>query len=204
MKPINQTKLILASESPRRKQLLEQAGVDFTIVPADINENVHLELEPSEHVTKLSELKAIHVAEKYPEKWVLAADTIVAANGKMLGKPQNRAKALLMLSELSNYTHQVYTGFCITNLEKKIHYSSVVKTDVTFKALTKNEIDWYLDTPEPYDKAGSYAIQGTGSFFVRKIDGSFTNVVGLPVCEVVEVLKKYNIINYGQNDEKQN
>ncbi|MBF0468166.1 MAG: septum formation inhibitor Maf [Desulfamplus sp.] len=202
---ITKKNLILASQSPRRKELLEQAGVDFKIVPANIEEIIGAFERAEDYVMRLSREKALHVAQKYPGEWVIGADTTVVMGDAILEKPLSEDDARKMLETLSGRSHIVYTGFTIcrkTDLagrdsgiqaEEKLITSSV-RTDVLFKTLTASEIDWYIGTGEPFDKAGSYAIQGLGTFMVRSINGSYSNVVGLPVCEVMEILAKEGII----------
>ncbi|MBT8356532.1 MAG: septum formation inhibitor Maf [Desulfobacterales bacterium] len=180
--------LILASSSPRRKYLLKQAGLDFTVIPSNFDENSVSLTTPETYVKVLAEAKATDVSVSYPDSWIIGADTIVVIDGKILGKPDSKDHARTMLKSLSGKTHQVYTGYCICCSGKERSFSNTVKTDVLFKKLSDNEIEWYINTPEPFDKAGAYAIQGLGTFIVRSIKGSYTNVVGLPVCEVIEFL----------------
>jgi septum formation protein len=188
------SKLILASQSPRRKYLLAQAGLVFEVIPSQIDENC-LPLDvPFRYVSNLSKAKAEEVARRYPNSWVIGADTIVLMNNKILGKPENKQTARTMLRSLSGQTHQVYTGFTICCVAQNKHYTDVVCTDVTFKRLKISEIEWYIHTNEPFDKAGAYAIQGVGTFLVKHIKGSYTNVVGLPVCEVIEYLIQEGVI----------
>ena len=129
-----------------------------------------------------------------PRSWVLGADTIVAVDGRTLGKPGSAQEARQMLQRLSGKTHQVYTGFCLVHHRDARCIIDKAKTDVVFKSLTPREIDWYIRTGEPFDKAGAYAIQGLGTFLVRRINGSYTNVVGLPVCEVLEILLREGVM----------
>ncbi|MCG6973967.1 MAG: Maf family protein [Desulfobacterales bacterium] len=187
--------LILASKSPRRRYLLEQAGLKFSVMPSNIDETKIPLSSPETYVRILSEAKADSVSQKYPDKWIIGADTIVLSNGKILGKPQSEDDARIMLEQLSGQTHQVLTGYAIVCRAKNRKFSATVKTDVLFKHLTDKEIQWYIQTKEPFGKAGSYAIQGIGSFLVKSICGSYTNVVGLPVCEVIEFLIKEEIIH---------
>ena len=187
--------LILASKSPRRRYLLEQAGLKFSVMPSDIDETKIPLSSPETYVQILSEAKAASVSEKYPDKWVIGADTIVLNYGKILGKPQSEDDARTMLEQLSGQIHQVLTGYAVVCRAKNRKFSETVKTDVLFKHLTDEEIQWYIQTREPFGKAGSYAIQGIGSFLVKSICGSYTNVVGLPVCEVIEFLIKEEIIH---------
>ncbi|MGA9175982.1 MAG: Maf family protein [Desulfobacterales bacterium] len=186
--------LILASKSPRRRYLLEQAGLKFSVIPSNIDETRIPPSSPETYVRILSEAKADDISKKYPEKWVIGADTIVLNNGNILGKPESRDDARTMLKQLSGQTHQVLTGYAICCKAKNRMFSETVKTDVLFKHLTHEEIEWYIHTKEPFDKAGSYAIQGLGTFLVKSVHGSYTNVVGLPVCEVIEFLLKEGVI----------
>ncbi|MEJ2658025.1 MAG: Maf family protein [Desulfobacterales bacterium] len=190
--------LILASTSPRRRSLLEQAGLKFSVIPSNIDENKIPLAEPETYARILSEAKADSVSQKYPNKWVIGADTIVLKNGTILGKPETMDDARSMLKQLSGQTHQVLTGYAIVCKAKNKKFSETIKTDVLFKQLTDEEIEWYIRTKEPFDKAGSYAIQGLGTFLVKSIHGSYTNVVGLPVCEIIEFLIKEGIIHIGE------
>lgn len=194
MESINTEKLILASQSPRRKELLEQIGIKLEICPSDINEDTVLIKNPDEYVKELSFLKAKDISASFPESWILGADTIVVIQDQMLGKPQTETHAIEMLNKLNNCEHSVYTGFCILNQKEDIIIKQCVETKVCFKNLTSREILWYVKTGEPFDKAGAYAIQGIGTFLVKHIFGSYSNVVGLPVCEVVETLMNLKII----------
>lgn len=186
--------LILASKSPRRRYLLEQVGLTFSVVPSTLDES-SIPVGPiEEHVRMLAEAKAAEVAGLHPESWVIGADTLVVINGAILGKPDTEAEARQMLRTLSDATHRVLTGYCICCRAAKHSFSETVETKVMFKMLSEAEIDWYLSTDEPFDKAGAYAVQGLGSFLVKRIEGSYTNVVGLPVCEVMEYLLKQGVV----------
>lgn len=191
----NDPVLILASKSPRRRYLLEQAGLAFYVIPSDIDETAVSISSPESYVRVLSEAKADNIAGKYPEKWVIGADTIVLKDGVILEKPRSRAEARVMLKKLSGEIHFVFTGYAICCKTKNRKFSETIKTEVLFKNLTDEEIEWYIHTEEPFDKAGAYAIQGLGTFLVKSINGSYTNVVGLPVCEVVEFLIKEGVID---------
>ena len=186
--------LILASQSPRRKYLLEQAGLTFRVMPSRIDESKRPLSAPGDYVQSLAIAKAEDVARLHPDSWVLGADTIVAVDARMLGKPKSAQEARIMLRRLSGKTHQVFTGFCLCRQRTARRVADTVRTEVTFKALTDQELDWYISTGEPFDKAGAYAIQGLGTFLVRRINGSYTNVVGLPVCEVVEILIREGVM----------
>ncbi len=186
--------LILASKSPRRSDLLEQAGLTFSIIPSDFDESSVTMSDPESYVRTLAKSKAIDISKKHPESWVLGADTVVLIDDSILGKPASKAEARSMLKQLSGQTHQVITGYCLCCQTKNDIISETVKTDVRFKTLRDAEIEWYIQTGEPFDKAGAYAIQGIGTFLVKRINGSYTNVVGLPVCEVIEFLIKQGIM----------
>ncbi len=197
MNYINREKIILASKSPRRKILLEQIGINIEILPSDIDEKKVSVKNPVAYAQELAELKAGSVAASYPDKWIIGADTIVVLQNKIMGKPESKAEAISMLNSLNNREHDVITAFCICNHKKGFMVTESITTRVYFKNMEREEINWYADTHEPFDKAGGYGIQGIGSFIVKKITGSYSNVVGLPVCEVVEALKKLNLIKLG-------
>ena len=191
-------RLILASESPRRYELLMQMGLDFEVIPSKIFEGFVQAESPKDHVIRLAEAKAREVASKYPDRWVVAADTIVCINGSILGKPQGREEAVEMLRRLSGQDHRVLTGFSVCHSRRGESDREVVQTGVRMKPLTSAEIDWYVGTGEPYDKAGGYAIQGIGSFMIESIQGSYTNVVGLPLCELIQMLNRLGAITFSE------
>jgi septum formation protein len=193
-RPHNRCRLILASKSPRRKHLLEQAGLKFSVIPSDFAEDSVTLSDPVSYVRELAEFKALDISQKHPDSWVIGADTIVLSDNHVLGKPGSKDEARQMLKRLSGNKHQVLTGYCICCMGKEQLFSETVHTEVRFKMLRPEEIDWYIETGEPLDKAGAYAIQGIGSFLVSSIDGSYTNVVGLPVCEVMEYLINQGVI----------
>jgi septum formation protein len=193
--PDDRPDLILASNSPRRRYLLEQAGLKFSVIPSEVDESSVTLSDPESYVRKLAELKAIDISKKHPESWVIGADTIVLIGGKILGKPGSKAEARSMLRHLSGKTHQVLTGYCLCCTTQNRIFSETVKTDVLFKMFSDAEIEWYIQTPEPFDKAGGYAIQGIGAFLVKSINGSYTNVVGLPVCEVISFLIDEGVVD---------
>ena len=180
--------IILASKSPRRRYLLEQAGLQFSVIPSSFDENTITMTEPESYARILAESKANVIADAYPDHWVIGADTIVLIDNDILGKPRSDLEARNMLRRLSANTHRVLTGYCICCKNRDRFFSETVSTDVCFKNLSEEEIEWYIQSGEPFDKAGSYAIQGLGTFLVKRINGSYTNVVGLPVCEIVEFL----------------
>ncbi len=182
-------KLILASGSPRRKEFLDKAGLTFEIITSDYVEDMTLSLPPTELVKFLSHGKALPVAKDHPEATVLSADTIVVCNGAILGKPHTEENARKMLRHLSGTEHSVFTGFTVIHIEDNKSHLQAVETKILFKELSDEEIDEYIATGDPLDKAGAYAIQKVGDKFVEKIDGSFSNVVGLPIEEVLAVLR---------------
>ena len=187
-------RLVLASASPRRAEMLKLLGVDFERLPGDIDETFLEGETPREHVLRLSEGKAALAARGRPDAWVLGADTIVVVAGEVLGKPGSPAEAKAMLEKLSGREHEVLTGFAIIRQDLGIRVHEVVRSTVLFREISGDEMAWYTGTSEPYDKAGAYAVQGMGACFVREIRGSFSNVVGLPLCEVFEALKRVNAI----------
>lgn len=192
--------IILGSSSPRRVELLKYLGLKIDQISPDIDENLTDIKDPKEFVRTLSLEKAKHIISSYPnlnleQKILLTADTIVVLEQKIIGKPRNKANAIEILKELSNKTHTVYTSVSYTYLDSnsnKQHDNTLCETQVTFNELDDREIDTYTDTKEPYDKAGCYAIQGSGAFMIREINGSFTNVMGLPLAETANKLKKLN------------
>lgn len=189
-----QGRLILASKSPRRRYLLTQAGLKFEVLPSGFDESSVPFNDPADYVRTLSRAKAADIAHRHPDSWVIGADTIVIIDGHMLGKPKGRDAARAMLSQLSGQTHQVFTGYTLCCAEADKWFTDVARTDVTFKVLSADEIEWYIHTDEPFDKAGAYAIQGLGTFLVKGVNGSYTNVVGLPVCEVIELLIREGVV----------
>jgi len=193
--PIISEPIILASQSPRRRRLLEAAGLAFRVIPSQVREEDFEAVDPLIYTGTLAEAKARDVAKKHPESWVIGADSIVLIDGKILEKPASISDARRMMELLSGKTHQVLTGYAIVHAGDAQAFSDVETTEVTFKPLTFEEIEWYIQTPEPYDKAGGYAIQGLGSFMVKQIKGSYTNVVGLPVCEVLDQLYRMGVIS---------
>ena len=192
--PHDRLRLILASKSPRRSDLLEQAGLTFSVIPSDIDESTVAISAPDVYVRSLAEAKAVDISQKHPASWVIGADTIVLIDRKILGKPGSREEARDMLRRLSGNTHQVLTGYCICCKQKNRLFSETIFTEVRFKKLNDAEIEWYVQTGEPFDKAGGYAIQGVGAFLVKSINGSYTNVVGLPLCEVMSFLIAEGVI----------
>lgn len=181
--------IILASGSPRRKELLTQAGVPFEVIVSNVDESERRGESARQMVLRLAKAKAAHVAQANPGRIVLAADTTVAQDGKVLGKPENAKAAHAMLRRLSGKTHEVLTAFCVMHADGRAT-SAVVKTVVSFRQLNEQDIARYVATNEPMDKAGAYGIQGLGAACVDTVRGSYTNVVGLPVKEVLAALSK--------------
>ncbi len=183
---------ILASGSPRRRELLGQIGITgFTVLPADVDETIAPGTPPDQAVLELSRRKAAAVAETHPDALILAADTVVALGDNILGKPHDRSEAQGMLRALSGKVHRVYTGF---TLRAPGHTESgVEETEVTFRALSDGEIDAYIATGEPMDKAGAYGIQGKGALLVQGIRGDYFNVMGLPLCRLGMALKNFGL-----------
>ena len=186
---------ILASKSPRRKELLKNIGLDVQIFPANVDESALKDLPPEKMVQQLAMLKASHVAHTFNcEVYVIGADTVVVLDGEVFGKPHNIEEAVGMLSRLSGKTHSVYTGYCVINTKTNTAVSKCEKTEVTFRKLSEKEIMAYVKTREPMDKAGAYGIQEKGSIFIEKINGDYFNVVGLPVCALSKMLaEEFNI-----------
>jgi septum formation protein len=185
----NHGSIILASASPRRTELMALAGIEFSVVPADICEDALPDEAPADHVLRLSREKADAVATTTDGRFFIGADTIVVLDGAILGKPVSATDAMRMLSGLSGRDHEVITGFTVFDKISGVHISRAVCTEVTFKELEEKEIAAYIATGCPMDKAGAYAIQGGAVHFVRSINGSYTNVIGLPMTELYEVLQ---------------
>lgn len=182
-------KIILASNSPRRKELLSEAKIDFEVIKSDVVEMLDKSKSVLENVKNLAKLKCLDVYNNNQERIVLAADTIVVFGNKIFGKPVDRTDAFKMLKMLSGNTHEVITGVCVaSSICVDVDYEI---SNVTFKELSDEEIWEYIDTNEPMDKAGSYAIQGIGSKFVLSYTGEFDNIVGLPMKLVLKMLKKH-------------
>jgi septum formation protein len=186
-------RLILASSSPRRKELLENLRLNFEISSSDADESFSETLSPADAVMELASRKSGTVAQNFPDCFVIGSDTVVVHDGMILGKPESGQEALKMLKKLSGDTHSVYTGVSIISPEKETRFYE--KTDVTFWELSDEEIDTYIKSGEPFDKAGGYGIQGFGSMLVKEISGDYYTVVGLPVSRLIRELRKigYNL-----------
>lgn len=181
-------RLVLASASPRRADLLRAAGIPFDVFPVDIDESFRRGEKPEHAVARLAQAKAVAALASHPEAVVLGADTTVVARGEPLAKPADAADAARMLRLLSGRTHEVLTGICLSCKDRRLVH--VEPTRVRMAQLGDSEIDWYVSTGEPFDKAGGYAVQGLASRFIEGIDGSYSNVVGLPISSVYELLKE--------------
>jgi septum formation protein len=181
--------IILASKSPRREQLLKEAGIEFVICPSDIDESMDLNLSPEEIVMDLAKQKALAVSLKYPKDIVIGADTIVVLQKKILGKPKDEEDAYQMLKTLSGVTHQVFTGVTLVTEGKSETFFSESK--VTMKPFSHERISKYVESLEPMDKAGAYAIQGLGSELVEKYEGDFFTIMGLPISQLLLKLKAF-------------
>jgi septum formation protein len=181
--------IVLASQSPRRKQLLEWAEVNFEIIVEPTDETYPDNLDPCNVAIYIATQKAAAVKNKAPDKIIIAADTIVVLNNEIIGKPKDRQDAVQILSKLSGSHHQVITGVSIWNKSTEVSFSDL--TDVEFHYLTQSQIEFYVDKYKPYDKAGAYAIQEwIGVVGIKTIRGDFYNVMGLPVSRVVQALEK--------------
>jgi septum formation protein len=181
-------RLVLASASPRRADLLRAAGIPFDVCPVDVDEHFLLGEKPEHAVARLAEAKATAAAAVHHEAVVLGADTTVVVSGESLAKPADAEDAARMLRLLSGRTHEVLTGVCVCYQGRRLVH--VEHTRVRMAQLGASEVAWYVSTGEPFDKAGGYAVQGLASRFIEGIDGSYSNVVGLPISSVYELLKE--------------
>lgn len=191
-------RIILASASPRRKMLLEQIGLEFEVVSSNVDETVANKKVPAEVVKELAFRKAKAVSnfmsgDGTSDKFIIGADTIVVKDGAVLGKPENEAEARQMLSMLKDSWHEVLTGLSIIRVTNGQAVTDYERTRVKMKDLTDSEIQAYINSGEPKDKAGAYGIQGKGALLVEKIEGCYFNVVGLPIFRLVEMLKSFGI-----------
>lgn len=188
------TEFVLASASPRRKELLEKMGLQFSIVVSEADEStVSRDIPVNLYVQELALLKASATAKtmlRNKKALIIAADTIVTLDGEILGKPDGEDGAKKMLSSLSGRTHEVYTGYCVMRISDGKTVCNSVKTEVKFKTLTEQKIRSYIESGEPMDKAGAYGIQGLGSMLIEKINGDYFNVVGLPVSALADTLEE--------------
>lgn len=188
-----QKNIILASASPRRKEIFSKTGLKFKIDAGDYEEDMSLDLMPHELARFLSLKKAEAVAGKYKNVLIIAADTFIVYRGRLLGKPHTEEEARRMLTMLNGKAHSVITGFSVLDVDTNKAVSRSVATKVYFKKMTIKEMDAYVRTREPLDKAGAYAIQELGAVLVKKIEGDYFNVVGLPLSALVDCLKKFGV-----------
>ena len=186
-------KIILASTSPRRKEILSLIGIKFQTVASNYEEDMELKMKPTELAKFLSKGKAQALARKYPKHIIIGADTFVVLNNKLLGKPTSKSDAKRMLTQISGKKLTIITGFTIINTESNKSISKAVQTKAYIKKLTPTEIDNYIKTKEPLDKAGAFAIQGIGSMLIKKIEGDFFSAVGIPLFSLAQELKKFGI-----------
>ena len=183
---IDRFKILLASSSPRRKEILEMVRAKVRVLPSNAEESIYP--TPEETAIKNAEFKVLAVKDKAePDEIILAADTIVVFNGKVLGKPSNKQEAIEFLKKLSSNYHTVITGFALLFPDGKL-VSGLEKTEVKFKRMSLKEIEWYVETGEPMDKAGAYGIQGIGAIFIERIEGDYFNVMGLPIGKIYDIL----------------
>jgi len=196
MKLLTKGSFILASASPRRMELLAGWGLSFNSVPSGVDESLRHGETPRKYVKRISLAKAAAVAEIYPDAWVLGADTIVSIDNQILGKPDDKGSAEKMMRLLSGRKHDVFTGFSLVRKTGALLEQGVVRSAVVFREVSDEEISWYVHSDEPYDKAGGYAIQGRGSLFIREIRGSHSNVMGLPLSELFDTLKKISVVHF--------
>ncbi|MFH1135211.1 MAG: Maf family protein [Pseudomonadota bacterium] len=182
---------ILASSSPRRKELLDQAGLEFQVIPAEVDEAALEGETPEAYVRRLARTKAEKIGRGFSERLILAADTIVVLESEIMGKPEDREDAARMLTKLSGRVHRVITAYCLFRPDLNRMVEDQESTLVEFRKLSPAEIRGYIGSGEPMDKAGAYAIQGGGGSLTRRIEGSYTNVIGLPLAEVLERMRDF-------------
>jgi septum formation protein len=190
---------ILASSSPRRRELIASVGLTFEVVPSHVPEVHEPGEEPHDYVARLARDKAAAISSLHQDRWVIAADTTVVLAGGLLEKPVDEEDAIRMLSLISGRAHIVYTAITLENAAGGYSDTQVTRTDVRMLPLAEEEIRWYVGTGEPLDKAGAYAAQGVGGMFIESIEGSFTNVVGLPLATLYQMLKRAGLDPLTQN-----
>ncbi|MCX5801156.1 MAG: Maf family protein [Candidatus Eisenbacteria bacterium] len=183
-------RMVLASGSPRRRELVKMIGLEFELAVPEIHEDSAPHARPSKFVVELALAKALSLAQRFPNAVILGADTVVVLDGRILGKPRSVADARRMLRALSGRTHVVYTGLALVDVPTGVRETAYEKSRVTMKNIGNAEIDDYLATGEPMDKAGSYGIQGFGAVFIKHINGCFFNVMGLPVARLYDMLRE--------------
>jgi septum formation protein len=197
----NDSKIVLASQSPRRVELLKEISTQFEVVPSSIEEVLDPGLRPEANAQNLARAKAESIAPNFPDCWVIGADTLVTLDHQIFGKPEDEEDAKQILKKISGREHLVVTGICVVGPKKTL--TKAVISQVKIKPLTDQEIEDYIATGEPMDKAGAYAIQGKGSFMVRSFSGSRNNIIGLPLDELKILLKKtYHPVYRGEYGSK--
>lgn len=189
--------LILASSSPRRQEFLSLLGLQYRTVPAAIDETPEPDESPVDFARRMAWAKAMQIATAHPDSCVIGADTVVALDRTIFGKPRDRHEALATLKTLQGHTHQVITGFAVLMPQRAIEEVSTRTTRVTFDTFTDDILQAYVNSEDPLDKAGAYGIQGKGAFLIRSITGSYSNVVGLPLNSVVQVLLRHQLLKPG-------
>jgi septum formation protein len=188
-------KIILASESPRRKEIIKMLNIQFKIIKSEFDENTIKDTNPIDCCTNSAVGKATSVSIRFPNHYIIGADTVVHFKDSILGKPKDKAKAFEYLQLLNNEQHEVYTGVSIINKDKSVNEKFYEKTVVSFNKITKKDMEFYIDRYKPYDKAGSYGIQEWSSIFIKKINGCFYNVVGFPLPKFYKLFAKELNIN---------
>ncbi len=191
---INSQPIILASASPRRQRYLQDMGLTFTIHTAAIDEQPGADEDPAVFVIRMAREKAAAIRGNFPESWIISGDTVVCLDRRILGKPANAEDAVAQLMALSGREHCVRTGFCVTHGQKRVDIARAVTTKVRFAPFSEVMARAYVATGEGLDKAGAYAIQGVGACLVQAVLGSYSNVVGLPLCELLQVLQEHGVI----------
>ena len=197
----NKEKIILASGSQRRQHFFKELGISFEIATAAIHEFPMAGENPEQFVCRMSQEKAEAVAALYPDNWIVSGDTVVCLDNRILGKPADHADAVRMLMELAGRKHWVRTGFCLCHKYRQVCVTEVVTSMVLFTDFSKEVAKAYVDTGEPMDKAGAYGIQGKGGILVREIIGSYSNIVGMPMAEVVSALYAHGIVAVSGRDD---
>ncbi|MCI6153263.1 MAG: Maf family protein [Fusobacterium perfoetens] len=184
--------MILASNSPRRKEILENFGFNLKIITKNIEE-ISDKKNITDKIMDIANKKVLVVAKDYPNEYVIGSDTVVVIDNEILGKPKNEIEIYNMLKKLSNREHEVITSFSLVNISKNLSISDFEISKVQFKNISDEDIKWYIGTKEPFDKAGAYGIQGKGSYFVEKIQGDFFSIMGFPIGKFVRTLNKIGI-----------
>jgi len=193
--------LILASGSPRRRELLLRLSIEFSVMVPAIDETIHGNESPEQYVLRMAQNKADAVAAEFSDSWIIAADTIVILDGSVLTKPESSAAAVDMLMRLSGREHEVRTAYCLRNRAEEVCISDSILTTVWFHGFDEIWAQSYAATGEPLDKAGGYGIQERGGVLVERIDGSYSNVVGLPLTELVDLLVRHGVVAAGSKPE---